>query len=589
MASILTNTAALSALQTLRSLSAGLDATQRRVATGLRVEAASDNAAYWSIATTMRSDNKAILAVSDALGLSAAMTDVTYSAMESVSDLLSEFKAKLVAASHDGVDKAKIQTELEQLKQQVVTVAQAASFNGVNWLNTNLSDINDSDLNKVSLTSSFTRSGSGVSVGTTDFHLSEVSLFNANGGGILQADTRRLKTLGGIRLQDTYMDSLGTVHMFPTNTVPGSRAIHDFMFVGPMTIEPGDTISFDITVDADNPANVDPPHHLGKTTHIVIDRALVDAALPGANGVISNYTQYAAVLQSALPSSTGALATTYVDNYGFPIINRIGIQTRENSGLFGSAVEISNLDYSSVGSGGGLTDFLAWGTRGSQMTLAFQPFEVYPDGDKRDGVKVEFEFSVNHAPATAHSFDRTYVNQILGKANGKIDTVDEMVTVLESLIGADWPDLIIEATGANSISVRSDKAVDRLTGDRTAIGFTGITVSIEPIAEQNFLDIDIVSNPTQLGYYLGYLEVVSAQVIDAAATLGALNSRLSLQSVFAGALSDAIGQGVGRLVDADMNEESTRLKALQTQEQLARQSLQIANTNAENTLSLFKQ
>ena len=46
--------------------------------------------------------------------------------------------------------------------------------------------------------------------------------------------------------------------------------------------------------------------------------------------------------------------------------------------------------------------------------------------------------------------------------------------------------------------------------------------------------------------------------------------------------------GVGRLVDADMNEESPRLKALQTQEQLARQSLQIANTNAENILALFE-
>ena len=54
-------------------------------------------------------------------------------------------------------------------------------------------------------------------------------------------------------------------------------------------------------------------------------------------------------------------------------------------------------------------------------------------------------------------------------------------------------------------------------------------------------------------------------------------------------LIDVIDKGIGRLVDAEMNEESTRLKALQTQQQLGIQSLSIANTNAENILTLFRQ
>lgn len=53
-------------------------------------------------------------------------------------------------------------------------------------------------------------------------------------------------------------------------------------------------------------------------------------------------------------------------------------------------------------------------------------------------------------------------------------------------------------------------------------------------------------------------------------------------------LRDTIDKGIGRLVDADMNEASTRLKALQTQEQLGIQALQIANSNSENILSLFR-
>ena len=48
------------------------------------------------------------------------------------------------------------------------------------------------------------------------------------------------------------------------------------------------------------------------------------------------------------------------------------------------------------------------------------------------------------------------------------------------------------------------------------------------------------------------------------------------------------GAGVGRLVDADMEEESSKLTALQTQQQLAIQSLSIANSSAQNILTLFR-
>ncbi|MEB2848233.1 flagellin N-terminal helical domain-containing protein, partial [Endobacterium cereale] len=71
MTSIITNTAAMAALSTLRSVSADMETTQGRVSSGYKVETASDNAAYWSIATTMRSDNKSLGAVEDALGLGA--------------------------------------------------------------------------------------------------------------------------------------------------------------------------------------------------------------------------------------------------------------------------------------------------------------------------------------------------------------------------------------------------------------------------------------------------------------------------------------------------------------------------------------
>jgi flagellin len=78
------------------------------------------------------------------------------------------------------------------------------------------------------------------------------------------------------------------------------------------------------------------------------------------------------------------------------------------------------------------------------------------------------------------------------------------------------------------------------------------------------------------------------QMTDAASNLGAVNKRVSMQDDFVSNLMDSITKGVGRLVDADMNEESTRLKALQTQQQLGIQALSIANSNSQNVLSLFR-
>src|SRR6186997_1031480 len=128
MTSIMTNNSAIAALSTLRSISKDMEDTQNRVSTGYRVSDASDNAAYWSIATTMRSDNKALSTVQDALGLGAAKTDTAYTGLESTIDVITEIKAKLVAAREPGVDKNKINEELRELKNQLQSISESASF-----------------------------------------------------------------------------------------------------------------------------------------------------------------------------------------------------------------------------------------------------------------------------------------------------------------------------------------------------------------------------------------------------------------------------------------------------------------------------
>ena len=74
----------------------------------------------------------------------------------------------------------------------------------------------------------------------------------------------------------------------------------------------------------------------------------------------------------------------------------------------------------------------------------------------------------------------------------------------------------------------------------------------------------------------------------AASSLGAVKSRIGMQQDFVSGLMDALDRGIGTLVDADMNEESTRLQALQVQQQLGIQALSIANGSSQNILKLFQ-
>ncbi|MGV1915238.1 flagellin [uncultured Agrobacterium sp.] len=209
MTSILTNTSAMSALETLRNINTTLSNTQDRVSSGYKVAQAKDNVAYWSISTTMNSDNKALNAASDALGVGAAKVDTAYAAMESAISAVNEIKAKLVTASEKSTDKGQIQLEIGKLQEQLSAIAQGASFSGENWMvSTNT---------EASVVDGFIREADGtVKVTTATFNVETYALFatianNVGSGGILSAvmtiQLTSITTQGQI---DTFMDTVET-------------------------------------------------------------------------------------------------------------------------------------------------------------------------------------------------------------------------------------------------------------------------------------------------------------------------------------------------------------------------------------------
>jgi flagellin len=203
MASINTNMSAMTALRSLNATNAALDKTQARISTGLRVGSAEDNAAYWSIATTMKSDNSALSTVKDALGLGSATLDVAYTGMNSAIDVAKEIKNKLVAARQPGVDREKIQSEVTELQNQLTSIGDSSSFSGENWLSV---DSAAASYNATkTIVASFTRSSAGVSIGTISVNLTDVKLYDANDqSGIL--DTVDTTGNGGVDYSVTDLD-----------------------------------------------------------------------------------------------------------------------------------------------------------------------------------------------------------------------------------------------------------------------------------------------------------------------------------------------------------------------------------------------
>jgi len=185
----------MTALQSLSATNKALEQTQGRISTGYRVSQASDNAAYWSIATTMRSDNQVNSVVQDALGLGAGKVDIAYTGMNKAIDAVNDLKKNLLAAyGASDADKAKIQTEIQSTLDQLASSTKGATYSGANWLSVDTSaNATPGTFGEVKIVSSFNRDAAGaVSIGTIDIDVDGIKLYDAGGAtksGILDKGT----------------------------------------------------------------------------------------------------------------------------------------------------------------------------------------------------------------------------------------------------------------------------------------------------------------------------------------------------------------------------------------------------------------
>ena len=135
--SINTNVGAMIALQNLNKTNDSFTTTKARVSSGLRVNAARDDAAAYSLAQKMRSEVSGYKAVKEGLGLADATIGVAIKGGESIQKLLTEMKGKVVQAQSDSLteaDRTALGTEVAKLVEQVDTIVKTSVFNDTNLI-----------------------------------------------------------------------------------------------------------------------------------------------------------------------------------------------------------------------------------------------------------------------------------------------------------------------------------------------------------------------------------------------------------------------------------------------------------------------
>lgn len=134
MSSINTNNSAMNALSIMRNVNNNLNQTQERIATGLKVVSAKDNAAYFSISETMKGDNGMYKAIDEGLTMTKNVVSTARLGAETFTDLVRQMGERVAFATGEGVDKAKVKEELVALTDRMKTVLDQSTFNGVSMV-----------------------------------------------------------------------------------------------------------------------------------------------------------------------------------------------------------------------------------------------------------------------------------------------------------------------------------------------------------------------------------------------------------------------------------------------------------------------
>ncbi|MEM8625150.1 MAG: flagellin [Pseudomonadota bacterium] len=644
--SILTNSSAMIALQNLRNTNSQLSDINNQISTGKKVASARDNAAVFAISQVMESDVAGFQAITESLSLGSSTLAVASNATTQIGELLNEIKGKVVAANEENVDRPTLQNEIDQLRDQITGIVDAAQFNGLNLLK---NDETISVLSSLDRSSTGEVTASSVSVEGLNFTTDAGAAGTQNGG--------RLSTLSGTGLTAsdqtiTLTSSASFLDLDTTATesfavnvggieieVTGQKLADEGLIASATTDATDENVldyvaaAINGTLSEDNAADnlgfngVTAVRQANPTTaanaEIVISSTsgtsiTTSADAANATGAVAAGGATATLSGVQGQTNTGSTVTLdLVDSEASADGQTLSVTLGENTFTYTSdntpansaaeataAVEALNADAAAQGvrgvvfqvnadnntaidvvnldstSGGDVTFSTTFGTNAGNITQSATQVDAATAGSvgvNVSGNVVEGDtFSVNIGGNTA-----TYVA-------GADENVNDVVRGLQAVIAAEGP-----AGVSTVLSFAADPASD--TATISIASDTGETVSLSEnrggtestgdLFGLSTIDVTTGDGATRA---LDTIESLIQINIDAQAEFGASERRLEIQSDFMSSLIDSFKSGIGALVDADLEEASARLQALQVQQQLGVQALSIANQAPQNILALFR-
>ncbi len=326
-----------------------------------------------------------------------------------------------------------------------------------------------------------------------------------------------------------------------------------------------------------------------------IDLPTLQAAVTNAISSIDTFAQKATfngvnLLDPTVAAGTTGSATVVqsLDGGVYTIKNQ-GLATNPTATSLSQALGISNLNVTNPGYAVTFDNNLSLASfssvpSGSTLTSPANASFQIKTGTGATAKTFAFEFTDNASTTTP----------TLQTAQGaKTDIVDVQIdTATQStnqIVGA----LINAVRGAGfSVSQNTDGSLN-LTGSDSL----GQTISS---AQFGNADAGTFTASTGLGVSVAastasttaaVIATIQAALTSAnkiSANLGAASQQITGIQNFTTALSSALTAGVGALTDADLASESARLTSLQTKQQLATQSLSIANKQPQSLLTLFQ-
>ncbi len=303
-----------------------------------------------------------------------------------------------------------------------------------------------------------------------------------------------------------------------------------------------------------------------------LDKNSINAQIENSLNNINAFTRTASFNGVNLLINAAENASYGVDDNALTVVTDILGNTQSTAALDSSAQAL------------GLAG-LSWDQ--AALEIAFDDSMAFANGntltlERQDGSQVVFEFvdgstalatqPVEDDPTSAGTNEEVKVVAVVYDPGAESATVG-----LQKLM---------DAVRAEGFGVSLGRSSEAGTEGQTAITITG---GIN-VANSSTNGITGATDNQVGGTDTAIAAVDSAisQMGETLATLGASIRQLESLAEFNKQLTDSVKEGLGALVDADLAEESARLTSLQTKQQLAVQSLSIANQQGQALLGLFR-